>query len=296
MTIALIDNGSLEPAAHRNLRALAAVLSARTGVAVHPLSWKHSDRIPVHSLALAATGAAPTGAGELTGRAWTLVPWMRAQLARGEREFVFIPFFISAQGAIGSALRADLEKLQRESQANGRELNFTFTEGLAARGALAPIIAGRIRETIAGRRLHLPAVIVVDHGGPSRASAALRDDVTTRVGALLAGAIGPLTAASLEGAEYPHAHPLFADKLREPGFDQGDVVIAPLFLAPGRHAGSNGDLARIARAAEARQSILRCHFTELAGTHPRAAGGLADALRETLSRANVEQPFSHTAA
>ncbi|MBI5771991.1 MAG: hypothetical protein HZA93_29730, partial [Verrucomicrobia bacterium] len=55
MIVALIDNGSLEAAAHQNLRAVAAALSGRVGVTVHAVSWKHSDRIPVGSLALAAT-------------------------------------------------------------------------------------------------------------------------------------------------------------------------------------------------------------------------------------------------
>src|SRR5215211_5166651 len=100
MIVALIDNGSLEPAAHRNLRAVAATLSATVNVVVHAVSWKHRDRIP-----LAQLGGTP---------AWTLQPFVRSLFALGQREFVFVPFFISAQGAIGSALRRDIEHLQRE--------------------------------------------------------------------------------------------------------------------------------------------------------------------------------------
>ena len=55
MIIALIDNGSLEPAATLNLRRVAAALTANVGVLVHPVSWKHSDRIAPAELA-AATG------------------------------------------------------------------------------------------------------------------------------------------------------------------------------------------------------------------------------------------------
>ena len=50
MIVALIDNGSLDPAAHRNLRAVARALTARAGVTVHAVSWKHSDRIPAATL------------------------------------------------------------------------------------------------------------------------------------------------------------------------------------------------------------------------------------------------------
>ena len=263
MTIALIDNGSLEPAAQRHLRAVAAALSARVGVAVEAVSWKHSDRIAV---------AAFDGTS-----AWTLGPWVRAQLARGENDFLFVPFFISAQGAIGSSLRGELEQLQRDAG----DFTFTFTDGLAARGVLAGIVADRVREVIAECALRTPAVIVVDHGGPSSASAALRDEIAAEVRTTLADKIGLLAAASMEGAHGP----LLSDQLAAPDFDSGDVVIAPLFLSPGRHAGDGGDLAQIAHAAEDRTFTLRCHFTELVGTHPRAIDALAISLRESLANA-----------
>ena len=127
MIVALIDNGSLEPAAHLNLRAVATALSTRTGISVHAVSWKHSDRIPVEVLATeSASNETPTPA-------WTLAPFVRAMTALGQREFLFVPFFISAQGAIGSALRHDLEKLQAERPQQPFE--FSFTPGLAASGA-----------------------------------------------------------------------------------------------------------------------------------------------------------------
>ena len=260
MIVALIDNGSLEPAAHRNLRAVAAALAERVGVPVHAISWKHSDRIPAADL-----GREP---------AWTLMPWVRAQFARGEHEFVFVPFFVSAQGAIGSAFARDLKKLQNE----GYDFAFTFTDGLAARGALAPIVADGVRKTLAEKNLSRPAVVVVDHGGPSAGSAALRDRTAGEVRALLGADVGPLAAASLEGADYPHARPLLVDALAAPGFDRGDVVVAPLFLAPGRHAGPDGDVAQICRAASA-----RCHLSALVGDHPAVVQSLAAALRETIA-------------
>ena len=262
MTIALIDNGSLEPAAHRNLRAVAAALSERVGVYVHAVSWKHSDRI---------------GPAELDGaRAWTVARFIAAQIDAGEREFVFVPFFISAQGAIGSALRRDLEKLQAERGG----FDFTFTSGLADQGALVSIVVDRIRTCIRAARLKTPPVIVVDHGGPSSASAEVRDAVAAEAWAELGAEVGPFAAASMEGEDYAHNRPLFADQLASPGFDRGDVVIAPLFLSPGRHAGPDGDLATLARAAAADG---RHHFTELVGTHPRVVEALAAAVRETLA-------------
>ena len=271
MIVALVDNGSLEPAAHLNLRAVAAALSARAGTTVHAVSWKHSDRIAPASLDHQA--------------AWTLAPFVRAQLARGERDFVFVPFFISAQGAIGSALRNDLERLQHELS----DFSFTFTDGLAARGAIPAIVADRVRATIRAHGLRMPPVIVVDHGGPSSTSATLRNLLAAQIRADLGPAIGPLAAASMEGAEHPHNHPLLADQLGAPGFNHGHVVIAPLFLSPGRHAGPRGDLAQIAQAAEDRVgTTLHCHFTELVGTHPRAIETLATALNQNLATLPAE--------
>jgi sirohydrochlorin ferrochelatase len=265
MRIALVDNGSLEPAAHRGLRAAAAALSARTGLPVEAVSWRHSDRIP---------------AAELDGApAATLLPWMRARLREETREFVFVPFLVSPRGAIASAIRADLGALRRAAGGFAA----TFTAGLApAEESLAEIVAARVRETLAARGLARPAVIVVDHGGPARSSAALRDAVAGAVRDRLGAAVAGVAAASMEspaGPDYAFNQPLLAGLLGSPGFGAGEVVIAPLFLAPGRHAGAGGDLEEIAQAAQARIPGLRCHFTGLLGSHPLAISLLARSLR-----------------
>ncbi|MEI6052287.1 MAG: CbiX/SirB N-terminal domain-containing protein, partial [Opitutaceae bacterium] len=273
MIIALIDNGSLEPAATLNLRRVAAALTANVGVPVHPVSWKHSDRIAPADLA--GTPAA------------TLKPWMSAQLAAGERDFVFLPFFISPQGAIGSSLREDLEKLQSPAA----PFRTVFTTSLASAEVIPAIIADCIRQKIQTAGLTTPPVIVVDHGGPSPASAALRNQVADQVRALLGPAIGPLVAASMEGEAHSHNLPLLAEQLSQAGFNVGEVVIALLFLSPGRHAGLGGDIAQICAAATSTQPALRCHPTELIGSHPRAVETLAHALRHTLA-----QPFAMSAS
>lgn len=255
MITALIDNGSLEPAAVRHLRATAAELGRRTDTHVHAVSWKHSDRITE-----CAQDAAPP---------WTLAPFIRSMHALGQREFLFVPFFISAQGAIGSALHRDIEALQRDL--GGFE--FKFTAGLAARGAIPGIMVERIRETILRHSLGTPPVVLVDHGGPSAASARLRDQIADQVRRELGAAIRELTAASMEG-QHP---PLLADALNRADFSGRNVVVARLFLSPGRHAGAHGDVARLCL-----ESPAHCHLTELVGTHPAAIDALAAALRAAL--------------
>lgn len=266
MIVALIDNGSLEAAAHLNLRRVATALSGLTATRVHAVSWKHSDRI------------APA---ELDGTpGWTLGSFVRAMHALGQREFLFVPFFISAQGAIGSALRGDLERLRGELG----DLEFDFSPGLAAENALTAILTARIRAVRTARNLVRPPVVIVDHGGPSPASAALRNHVTTTVRRELDGETGPIVAASMEG-QHP---PLLAEQLRAPGFAGQEVIVALLFLSPGRHAGPGGDIVRICA-----ESGTRCHLTELIGTHPLAIETLAAALREKL---HSLQPVTFMAA
>jgi sirohydrochlorin ferrochelatase len=265
MKIALVDNGSLEAAAHLSLRAAAQAIGEQCGVPVEAVSWKHSGRIPADLL-----GGVP---------APTLTPWVRAQVAAGEREFLFVPFFISPQGAIGSALRGDLEVLQAE--AGG--FAFAFSEGLAAGGALATVVADRVRTAVAALGLYSPAVIVVDHGGPAAQSAAVRDAAAVAVRQALGALVASVRAASMEspaGPGFTFNRPLLAEALLEPGLT--DVVVAPLFLSPGRHAGPEGDLAVIARTAEARAPELRCHFTALVGSHPATIEALSSALTRAL--------------
>jgi len=255
MRIALVDNGSVEPAAHEGLRSAALAIGARADAYVEAVSWRHSDRIPGSSLR--------------DGAAQTLSPWIRAHVSAGEREFLIIPFFISAQGAIGSSLTRDLDSLGLQTGG----FVYSVTDGLSSGGVLPRILSERVRAVIASNGLNRPAVIVADHGGPSRASAEIRDRVATEVQAELGSAVRVLGAASMEspaGPEFGFNKPLLEEALALPGFDSGDVVVAPLFLLPGRHAGKGGDLETIARVAEARVPGLRCHFADLVGSHPLA--------------------------
>lgn len=265
MIAALIDNGSLQPAAHRQLRRLAAALSVRSGIRVDPVSWKYSDKIPPAVLE--------------DRPAWTLSPWFHAQYAAGERRFVFVPCFVSPQGAIGSRLQRDVERLQR---AVG-PCEIVFTPGLGDAGGLAAIVASRVQETTAIAPLRRPIVVVVDHGGPSAASAALRDEIAAAVRARLGREVRAVMAASLGGERHRHNRPAYAKVFNAPACRDGDLVIAPLFLAPGRHAGPEGDLVRIANAAVKRHPGLTCHFTEPLGTHPLIVDLLAEGLRRTIA-------------
>ena len=66
------------------------------------------------------------------------------------------------------------------------------------------------------------------------------------------------------------------------------MVVAMMFLSPGRHAGTGGDVARICRGTN-----VRCHLTAPVGDHPAVVDVLAGALRDELaarSRATAAVP------
>ncbi|HLP10149.1 MAG TPA: CbiX/SirB N-terminal domain-containing protein, partial [Opitutaceae bacterium] len=70
--------------------------------------------------------------------------------------------------------------------------------------------------------------------------------------------------------------------LRRAPFDAGAVVIAMLFLSPGRHAGAEGDVAQLCRAAEAEQPGLAATMTDLLGGDPAVLELLAERLEQGL--------------
>jgi sirohydrochlorin ferrochelatase len=154
---------------------------------------------------------------------------------------------------------------------------------------VARIVADQVHATIA----HLagaqrPAVVLVDHGSPQAEVGAVRDRVAAQLAATLGDAVRVVIAASMErrdGDAFDFNEPLLARALSEPplGDHAGDVIVAPLFFSPGRHAGPGGDIETICRAAEARHRGLRVHIAPLVGEHPLLIDVLADRWREAGS-------------
>ena len=102
-----------------------------------------------------------------------------------------------------------------------------------------------------------------------------------------------------EGAEYDFNEPMLENLIRQGGFVSPqasaaessaglDLVIAPLFLLPGKHAGAGGDIAEIIEGAlEERRAqglaVGRVVVAELVGPHPQLAGLLEARLRQVLA-------------
>jgi hypothetical protein len=149
---------------------------------------------------------------------------------------------------------------------------------------IARILADNVRATIERAGLaEPPTVVVVDHGSPQRGVADVRNHVAQQLTVELGTAARRVLAASMErrpGPEYDFNDPLLENALRNPLCADGDLVVAMMFLSPGRHAGQGGDVVQICRKAEESSPGLRVHVTPLAGDHPLIVEILADRLVE----------------
>lgn len=257
MKILLVDNGSLEPAATLGLRELARRLGAQVGQRVYPVSLLHSHKVP---------------ASELNGEPAIIVDdYLRAQLGAGETEFVILPLFFGPSRAISEYLPGVIAKLQTSRPT----LRVRVAPVLHRDGEtiLAQMLAERVREVMTEdfTRGESARVAMVDHGSPVQAVAQVRDEVAAQLAEKLGETVAAVAPCSMErrpGVEYDFNEPLLETVLAREPFNTGPVIVAQLFLQPGRHAGPDGDIAEIcARAIELSPS-LRIHRTEPLGTHP----------------------------
>lgn len=258
----LVDNGSLHAASTLALRRVAAQLSQRLGEPVHPVSVLHSGKV---------------SAGELEGRcAETLVGALRRRLRLGVRGFRVLPFFIGPSRALTQYLPDKFEASRREN--SGWEAAtlaiappLCDLDGSPGDTRLAEALRDRVAETVRARGWACPAVALTDHGSPEPAVTQTRDHLGVQLEALLGRGCRAFTVASMErraGPEYDFNEPLLERALRTPAFAEGPVVVAQLFLSPGRHAGRGGDIAQIATLAEAQHAALRVAPTPTLGEHP----------------------------
>jgi len=143
---------------------------------------------------------------------------------------------------------------------------------------LVDILAARVRERWTALDGAKSPVVLVDHGSPRREVTALRDRLGPELARRLGGQIDVRVASMerREGPEFDFNEPLLERALRDPSLPAGPLVVAMLFLSPGRHAGPGGDVVEICEAAEAERPGLRAHRTDLVGSHPGVTELLAD--------------------
>lgn len=267
--VVLFDNGSLAPASTLQLRRIARDLATRLKFEVVPASLAHSDKISPDALE-----AQP---------ALLLDAAIERVVADGVSEIVVAPLFIGPSYAITRHVPAVIDQWRRRAP----RLRFVQAAPLFELGEkrLGEILAEQVNREI---RADIPVrVAVVDHGSPSRAVTEVRDAVAGQVRIQLGARAIEVAGCSMErreGAEFDFNEPTLAHLLARPEWETGPLVIAMLFIAPGRHAGPDGDVAHLVRAARGSDAEVR--FTPLLGNHPRLIEILADRVGAALKPEN----------
>ena len=263
--VLLVDNGSLEPAATRQLRKIAAALGRRLGRKVEAVSLLHSNTV---------------SARKLGGRKAEILEeavWRR--LRRGAREFVIVPVFFGRS----RALTEFIPDLVGRWRAQFTEIKVHVAAPLAANGddRLVRILENQVRAKLTRRFLRgqRARVALVDHGSPVKAVTQVRNRLAIQLRRRLGAAVAGVSACSMErrpGVAYAFNEPLLENLLAKRPWNDGPVIVAQLFLLPGRHAGPGGDLERICRGARKKARRLRTVRTKLVGEAPELIEILAD--------------------
>jgi sirohydrochlorin ferrochelatase len=126
-------------------------------------------------------------------------------------------------------------------------------------------------------------VALVDHGSPIAEVTAVRNVLADQLGGELGEEVELVAPCSMERRarpEYDFNEPLLESLLSREEWNSGTVIVAQLFLVPGRHAGPEGDIARICERCESASPQLRIVRTPVLGTHP----GLIDILVDRLAQ------------
>ncbi len=274
MRILLVDNGSLQADSWINLCQVASALGDRLGQPVAPASVLHSTRIDPATI--------PPG----WPRPNTWERAIKAALAEGERDFLVLPFFFGPTGAITEYLPRREAVLRSRYGAFSVRYGAFLADHAQSTPSIVDILADRVRETVTARTLSCSPVVLVDHGSPRREVTRVRDSLAPELADRLGTAVAGVQVASMErreGAAYDFNEPLLERALRAPDLPAGDVVLAMLFLSPGRHAGEDGDVARICSAAARERPGLQVHRTELVGTHPAIVDVLEARYRSAMT-------------
>ena len=271
-TILLVDNGSKRPDATLNLRRLAAALTARADRGIHPVSLQHADAIPVD---------------ELDGRpASTFASFLREQLDHGQDRFIVLPLFFGPSRALTSFIPDTVSDLQRQYPAMQLQLADVLCPLPAGEPRLAEILRDHVAATMQRGQVESARIVLVDHGSPIAEVTAVRQWLADTLKVLLGDRVA-LEQAVMErrsGRQYDFNGRLLAAVLGELATVNATapVVLAMLFLSPGRHAGVDGDIAEICQQAVAENPGLRILTTPLVGEHPLLIDILLDRLQASL--------------
>ncbi len=264
--IMLVDNGSSRPESTLKLRQIAARLGERIKRTIYPVSLQHANKLAPEALEGKAAD--------------TFAPFLRQRIKSGERDFILLPLFFGISRALTSFVPEQAKQLA--------EIHGEFR--LRQADVLCPLPQGEPRlARILCENLPEGAerVILVDHGSPLPAVSAVRKRLAELMAEMLGEEVA-LEQAVMErrqGREYDFNGQLLQDLL--PTLGQQDpnarLALSMLFMFPGRHAGSGGDIEEICRQAQQTYPQMQIQASALVSEHPLLIDILEDRLRQVFA-------------
>lgn len=270
--VILADNGSRRAAATLSLRAIAADLADACGRQVHPVSLQHSDVVAADEL-----GGIP---------AQVLPDFLRRHLELGRRKFVVLPLFFGRSKSLSAFVPEQVEQLTKEFGPFVLRVADVLSPMPQGEPLLADILADNVTRCCAEMGAEADCVIVVDHGSPLPEVTAVRAKVTMTLRERLVEGVW-LSQAVMErrkGRDYDFNGQMLGDLLDTCVTPGGStvVVLAMMFISPGRHAGPGGDIEAICAEAMTRNPSLRALISPLIGEHPLLIDILKTRLKAVL--------------
>ncbi|RTZ67111.1 MAG: cobalamin biosynthesis protein CbiX [Aquificaceae bacterium] len=232
--ILLLDNGSLQAEATKQLRQLAHALSLKCGQTIHPVSLQHADKIP------------PTDLEGLPAQ--TFVVFMQQHLSQGERDFIILPLFFGESRAVTTFIPSEIATLK----ALFGDFNIAIADVLYPLPEGEPQLVNIIYEnTLATAETHhvpLKNIVLVDHGSPVPRVTEVREHIANQIQTKFADniQIDQAVMERREGVEYDFNGILLEDWLmKKAASGESTAIVTLLFFLAGRHAGKGGDIQQI---------------------------------------------------
>lgn len=255
--ILLVDNGSLEAATTLSLRRLSKEVGQKMGYEVRPVSVLHSQKVSAELLdnkpAQIFTEAIHEAAQD--------------QIKR----LVVLPLFIGPSLAITEFIPAQF-KLHAP-----QDMQLIVAKTLyGSDGELCDILIDNLKATTWQK--DKSTVLLCDHGTPIIEVNQVRNLLAKEISEKLKLDSNQLIACSMErreGEQYAFNEPLLESALSKA---TSHAVILMQFLLPGRHAGTEGDVAEI--CTQHAPQYITWELSPLIGTHPNLSDLLAKRFKE----------------
>ena len=255
--VILMDNGSHRPESTLTLRKIASKLSVSLNIKVNPVSLLHSTKVQSEKL----NGI----------KAEILEPYIKKQCEQGIDSFLIVPFFFGQSAALKDYLPERINEIKKKWESVSVKLAPTLVNMEDKEDfSVSNIIAEFVVDKILSEKLVKPYVTLVDHGTPLKEVNNVRNHVTNQLKILLSDKVSDVKASSMErrdGKQYEFNEPLLENILGSGNFSK-NVILAMLFISPGRHAGKDGDIDRICAIAEKECATLKTYKSELFAEHP----------------------------